>query len=183
MNKQNRIAVFNRVSGVFVAFTDNDNKEHMDDTYYKFKVIDIDEDKEVWSGDFETGSVESIDDIPVEVTEESLNLAASSVILDTYPLGKQLNIVQSLLTTIIEANPEIVGESVDEFKSMVNFISGRRKLNKKFKNVYSEGDDWTYTSSEEAASKMSQQMAGGLHELGGPQGHQLAWMPCGQDGD
>lgn len=175
-----RVAIFNKISGILVGMVNMECKDQINDKYFKFKEIEIDETTQKFVGDYDTGEVVNIDDAPVEVTESQLNHACATAIENVFPLYKQLNALTGVMKTIISKH-NLQGEEVDEFNKVVNFITGRRNLNKKFKNAYKEGPDWNYISTEDEAENFNKVVEGGIHEEIGPRS--TAYMPCGLDGD
>ena len=175
-----RVAIFNKISGALVGMVNVECKDQINDKYFKFKEIEIDETTQRFVGDYDSGEVVSIDDAPVVVTESQLNHACATAIENVFPLYKQLNALTGVMKSIISKH-DLQGEEVNEFNKVVNFISGRRNLNKKFKTAYKEGPDWEYISTEDEGENFNKVVEGGIHEDIGPRS--TAYMPCGLDGD
>lgn len=175
-----RVGIFNKSSGVLVGMMNADCKDQINETYFNFREIELDESTQKFVGDYETGQVVDIDSAPVDVTETQLNHACGVAIENVYPVHRQVNAMVGLMKAMVEQTG-IKGQEVDEFNKVFDFIAGRRKLNEKFKKAYQTGPDWNYMSTEDEAAHYGKAIEGGVHEDMGPRS--LAYMPCGLDGD
>ena len=155
-------------------------KDQINDKYFKFREIEIDETKQKFVGDYDTGQVVDIDSAPVDVTESQLNGACGAAIENVYPAHKQLNAIAGVIKLLITEH-KLQGDEVDQFNKVFDFIAGRRTMNEKFKNAYMNGPDWNYISTEQEMENFNKVVEGGIHEEIGPRSN--AWMPCGLDGD
>lgn len=180
--KLERAAVFNKISGEFICFVDTDNVKNINTDNYKYRIVSFDDEKERFSGSYETGSVKSLDDLPVVVTEDAIDTACARAIDTVYPVYTQLNILTDVVTHLVkDANlPEDV---LKPFEQMKQFIQGRRDLNNNYKAAYEQGEDWEYISNEQASKNLNAALEGGIHEEIGPRDHVPSYMPCGLDGD
>lgn len=182
--KVKRAVLFNKHSGALAFLTDLASIDLIDKTHFKYRIIELDETTERFVGTYETGSVQPIDDLPVEVHEVAIDSACARAIDDVYPVYKQINILTDVVKSLVEKfQDQIPPDTLEPFQQMQEFIQSRRDLNNNFKNAYSAGEDWNYISKDDANKTFSDMLAGGLHEEIGPRDHVPAWMPCGLDGD
>lgn len=175
-----RVVIFNKISGIVVGMVNPECMSDINEKYFNYREIEIDETKQKFVGDHDTGEVVDIDSAPVDVTESQLNHACGVAIQNVFPAHKQLNAMAGVMKALI-AKHELQGEEVDSFNKMHDFIAGRRNLNEKFKKAYKSGPDWNYISTEDEAVNFGKIVEGGIHEEIGPRS--TAWMPCGLDGD
>ena len=162
-----RILLFNKESGEMVGSIISDTTDNLDSTYLKWKVEDFDEEEFQWVGNYDTGGLVRIEDIPTEIVEEEVDMRIGSIVEESYPLFSQINVITDAVKKLIEENA-IAGDEVDEFNKMVEFIEGRREQNRKYKIAYSEDPDFNLVSRRDAWNKTARQLAGGLHEVVGP---------------
>lgn len=175
-----RLAIFNKSSGVIIGMVNSDCKDQINEKYFKCREIEIDDVKQKFIGDFDTGEVVDIDSAPVQINESELNGVCGVAIRNVMPAHKQLNAIAGVMRALINKY-DLQSEEVDAFNEVFDFIDGRRKLNEKFKNAYKNGPDWNYTSVEEEMDLAGKQFEGGIHEELGPRSNYF--MPCGLDGD
>jgi len=180
--KQERAAVYNKHSGKFVCFVNIESINNIDLEHFKYRIVEFDGEKEAFTGSYESGSVKSIDDLPVVVTEEAIDTACARAIDTVYPVYTQLNILSDVVTHLVK-NADVPEDILQPFEQMKQFIKGRRDLNNNYKAAYIQGDDWDYISKEQGAANLSAALEGGLHEEIGPRDHVPSYMPCGLDGD
>ena len=162
-----RILIFNKESGEYMHTIITDSVEGLDSTYFKWKVKHFDDSEYQWVGDYDTGDLVKIEDIPTEIDEEEVDQQIGLIVSESYPWFSQLNIMANVMKKLIEANA-ITGEEVDEFNKMIEFIEGRREQNRKYKKAYSEDPDFNLLSRRDKWNRMAKQFAGGLAEEMGP---------------
>jgi hypothetical protein len=162
-----RILLFNKESGELVASIITDTTANLDPTYFKWKVKYFNDEEFEWVGNYDTGGLVRLEDIPTDISEELIDRQIGSIISESYPVFSQINIITDLLKKLIEENA-ITGDEVDEFNKMGEFIEGRREQNRKYKIAYSEDPDFNLVSRRDAWNKTARQLAGGLHEVVGP---------------
>lgn len=162
-----RILIFNKESGEYMSTIITDSVKNLDSTYFKWKVKYFDDSEYQWVGDYDTGELVKIEDIPTEIDEEEVDQQIGMIVTESYPWFSQLNIMANVMKKLIEANA-ITGEEVDEFDKMMEFIEGRREQNRKYKKAYSEDPDFTLLSRRDKWNRMAKQFAGGLAEEMGP---------------
>lgn len=180
--KQERAAIFNKHSGEFICYINTENINSIDTTNFKVRVVEFDDETERFTGDYESGQVKNLDDLPVVVTEEAMDIACSRAIDTVYPVYTQLNILTNIVSHLVETS-DVPDELLKPFEQMKQFIKGRRDLNENFKSAYDQGDDWEYISKSQSSEALNSALEGGLHEEIGPRDHVPSYMPCGLDGD
>lgn len=158
-----RILLFNKESGEMVGSIISDTTDNLDSTYLKWKVEDFDEEEFQWVGNYDTGGLVRIEDIPTEIVEEEVDMRIGSIVEESYPLFSQINVITDAVKKLIEENA-IAGDEVDEFNKMVEFIEGRREQNRKYKIAYSEDPDFNLVSRKDNQDRITRQLAGGLEE-------------------
>jgi hypothetical protein len=167
MKSPKQIAMFNKESGAFTGLTAMSSKGHINEEFYKWKEIKIDTETQKWDGDYDTGKVVNLDEVPVEILERDMDRRAGETIEYGYPWYKQVNAIIPVMLALIEKN-NLTGPEVDAFLDLAEFVEDKRALNDRYKKAYSEGPDWKLISKEEEYETRSKKLAGGLLEKIGP---------------
>ena len=113
---KNKIAIFNKVSGVFIGLATVNTEPYLNDKLYKWKKIKIDELTQLYEGDYDTGSVVNTGDLPVKIKESDLDLNASRAIQAVHRWYHQMNLLTVVVHALIKKNnlsvKKIVTQSV-----------------------------------------------------------------------
>jgi len=171
-----RIILFNKQSGAFVGMLLPSAEKHINTKFYKFKkAAHFDESTQIWQGDYDTGKIVNVDDVPTTVTETEIDSQCAYVIGSTYSWHHQINALIGCMKLLIDKNG-LSGPEVDLFTEMADYIQERRDANERFKQAYKNSDDWNFMTKQDERKEMYDQLDGGLHEELGPQAcQQIMW--------
>lgn len=167
------LLVFNKASGAYVGrAAGNVNSTQQDSTHYKFKKLKFDPTTHEWRGDFDNGGLVEIINAPVRISEEEIDSQTGYSIRDVHDWHNQVNALFDVVEKLIEKN-NLSGEEVDDFKSILDYIRGRRDSGKNFKEAYQANPSFEYESKEETVARLGRELDGGLHEELGPKSQQM----------
>jgi hypothetical protein len=164
----NKVLLFNKVSGAYISMIVSNDTSGLDDTYYKWKIMQFDASTHEWYGDYDNGKLIAKDDLPTAIYEENVDDQAGAVIKESYPWFSQINILTNLLKKVIEDN-NISGEEVEKFNQMNSFIEARRDANRRYKDAYIAEDSFEFKTRRDVWNEQAKRLDGGLHELLGPE--------------
>ena len=168
IDTKNRIAIFNKISGVLVGFTSVNAKQYLNGELYKWKEVKIDEVSQQYNGDYDTGEVVNIDDLPVTLHETDLDSQASAAIQNEYRWYHEMNLLIGVVRVMVDKH-NISGPEVDAFLNMAEFIQEKREANNRYKKAYDEGPDWNLVTKKQVRDNLKKVLEGGIHELLGPE--------------
>ena len=140
MPKKTMELMFNAKTGILLG--EKPIAEGLDFSKVKFKTVEIDETREYYDGDYDTGEIKSVDDKPV-LNESIVNSQTEDGITQSYPLHKQLNILIDMVDQSDMPNTA-------EFTAMMQHIKDQIEAGKEKKKVYHESDAYVYVSEEQA---------------------------------
>ena len=143
-----KIAFFNKASGAFIGFVSLNAKDTLNKEYVVGKEVEVNEDTQMWVGDYETGKIVDKEHMPQEVTESALDKQTQYTIRDVYDYYHQINVLMGAVRTLIDEN-NLSGDSVDKFKTVADFIDERKAANAAYKKAYAESPDYDLISKTE----------------------------------
>jgi hypothetical protein len=161
--EQTYTLVFNKISGAYYATVATDSAGDLNGVNFKFKTVTYDKNTHEWIGDYDTGSLVPIDDVPTVVFEEDIDRQAGQVIGQSYPWFSQINIIIDVVNKLVEESG-ITGDEVDTFTDMVTFLEARRDANRKYKEAYKADNSFGYKTRRDVWNENAKQLEGGLHE-------------------
>ena len=154
---------FNKITGALVAKMIGDHLDLVNTKYCKGKVVSYNPETHEYVGDFDTGSVQSKSTSPRIMEEHSLDRTAGVHIRKKYDYHHQLNHIIDMMGLLLDAS-SLTDEQKANFNQMKEYIDEVRDLNNKYKDSYTNDDNWTYKTKEDVASDNDKKMAGGMAE-------------------
>ena len=161
--EQPQTVIFNKITGALVAKMIGDHLDLVNTQYCKGKVVSYNPDTHEYVGDFDTGSVQSKSTTKRIIEEHSLDRTAGVHIRKKYDYHHQLNHIIDMMSLLLDAS-SLTDEQKANFKQMKEYIDEVRDLNNKYKDSYTNDDNWTYKTKEDVASDNDKKMAGGMAE-------------------
>ena len=161
--EQPQTVIFNKITGALVAKMIGDHLDLVNTQYCKGKVVSYNPDTHEYVGDFDTGSVQSKSTTKRIIEEHSLDRTAGVHIRKKYDYHHQLNHIIDMMSLLLDAS-SLTEEQKANFKQMKEYIDEVRDLNNKYKDSYTNDDNWTYKTKEDVASDNDKKMAGGMAE-------------------
>ena len=161
--EQAQTVIFNKITGALVAKMIGDHLDLVNTKYCKGKVVSYNPDTHEYVGDFDTGSVQSKSTSPRIMEEHSLDRTAGVHIRKKYDYHHQLNHIIDMMALLLDAS-SLTDEQKANFNSMKEYIDEVRDLNNKYKDSYTNDDNWTYKSKADVASDDDKKTAGGMAE-------------------
>ena len=162
--EQPQTIIFNKLTGALVAKMFGDHLDLVNTTYCKGKVVTYNPDTHQYVGDYDTGSVMSKSETPRVMEEHSLDGSAGVQIRKKYDYYHQLNHIIDMMGLLLDAS-SLTEEQKANFNSMKEYIDEVRDLNDKYKDSYTNDDNWTYKTKQDSQTDMDNQLAGGMHEV------------------
>jgi DNA-binding Lrp family transcriptional regulator len=163
MNRVKALAQFNKLNKMFTTIIGMvENVSMLNHDLFLYKEINIDLDKEKVVGNYDNFEIINIQNAPLEITEDSLNLIAREKILNEYPIERQLSILGSILEKVAIS----AGVDCDDLKEMNDFINEIRRVNGVRKEFYASNPDYKYMSTEEFNEMIEKMYEGGIQEYG-----------------
>lgn len=167
-NKIQALAQFNKLNGMFTMILGMvDDLSMLNHDLYNYVEVLIDPDMETIEGTFTNFQIVDTRNLPIEITEDSLNALARDKILATYPMESQLSILGSVLEKLADAN----GIECNDLKEMNDFILEVRRVNGIRKEFYASNPEYRYRSTEELDEYIRQKYEGGILENAGLPGN------------
>ena len=161
--EQPQTVIFNKITGVLVAKMIGDHLDLVNTQYCKGKLVTYNPDTHEYVGDYDTGSVQSKSTTKRIIEEHSLDRTAGVHIRKKYDYHHQLNHIIDMMSLLLDAS-SLTEEQKANFKSMKEYIDEVRDLNNKYKDSYTNDDNWTYKSKADVASDDDKKTAGGMAE-------------------
>ena len=161
--EQPQTVIFNKITGVLVAKMIGDHLDLVNTQYCKGKLVTYNPDTHEYVGDYDTGSVQSKSTTKRIIEEHSLDRTAGVHIRKKYDYHHQLNHIIDMMSLLLDAS-SLTDEQKANFKSMKEYIDEVRDLNNKYKDSYTNDDNWTYKSKADVASDDDKKTAGGMAE-------------------
>ena len=161
--EQPQTVIFNKITGALVAKMIGDHLDLVNTQYCKGKVVSYNPDTHEYVGDFDTGSVQSKSTTKRIIEEHSLDRTAGVHIRKKYDYHHQLNHIIDMMALLLDAS-SLTDEQKANFNSMKEYIDEVRDLNNKYKDSYTNDDNWTYKSKADVASDDDKKTAGGMAE-------------------
>ena len=161
--EQPQTVIFNKITGALVAKMIGDHLDLVNTKYCKGKVVSYNPDTHEYVGDFDTGSVQSKSTSPRIMEEHSLDRTAGVHIRKKYDYHHQLNHIIDMMGLLLDAS-SLTDEQKANFNQMKEYIDEVRDLNNKYKDSYTNDDNWTYKTKEDVASDNDKKTAGGMAE-------------------
>tara|TARA_B100002019_G_scaffold222169_1_gene195026 strand:- start:26 stop:607 length:582 start_codon:yes stop_codon:yes gene_type:complete len=161
--EQPQTVIFNKITGVLVAKMIGDHLDLVNTQYCKGKLVTYNPDTHEYVGDYDTGSVQSKSTTKRIIEEHSLDRTAGVHIRKKYDYHHQLNHIIDMMSLLLDAS-SLTDEQKANFNSMKEYIDEVRDLNNKYKDSYTNDDNWTYKSKADVASDDDKKTAGGMAE-------------------
>ena len=161
--EQPQTVIFNKITGALVAKMIGDHLDLVNTQYCKGKVVSYNPDTHEYVGDYDTGSVQSKSTTKRIIEEHSLDRTAGVHIRKKYDYHHQLNHIIDMMALLLDAS-SLTDEQKANFSSMKEYIDEVRDLNNKYKDSYTNDDNWTYKSKADVASDDDKKTAGGMAE-------------------
>jgi hypothetical protein len=162
LNRVEALAQFNKLNGMFTMVLQRVDLSLLNNDLYHYVEIEIDTDQEKVVGTYDDFSIVNINDEPMLIMEDQLNLMAREKIIAKYPLEKQLSIIGSLLETLAVN----AGINCDDLKEMNDFIEEVRYANGIRKDFYANNNEFNYVSTEAFEETLAKKYEGGILENG-----------------
>ncbi len=160
---QPQTVIFNKITGALVAKMIGDHLDLVNTQYCKGKLVTYNPDTHEYVGDYDTGSVQSKSTTKRIIEEHSLDRTAGVHIRKKYDYHHQLNHIIDMMSLLLDAS-SLTDEQKANFNSMKEYIDEVRDLNNKYKDSYTNDDNWTYKSKADVASDDDKKTAGGMAE-------------------
>tara|TARA_A100001515_G_scaffold132121_1_gene120327 strand:+ start:235 stop:702 length:468 start_codon:yes stop_codon:yes gene_type:complete len=150
MPKETKLLLFNKKTGVLLGDIPSDQPlDVVNLEKFVTKEVSIDPISEYWDGDYNTGTVKTVD-VTTRFTETAVNSETTADIEEKYDIVAQLNILRNA----IEA---IGGDKLPkEFTDMCEYIKDCVEKGKLKKKTYQENDAFDYMSKEDLAIRTKQ---------------------------
>ena len=161
--EQPQTVIFNKITGALVAKMIGDHLDLVNTKYCKGKVVSYNPDTHEYVGDFDTGSVQSKSTTKRIIEEHSLDRTAGVHIRKKYDYHHQLNHIIDMMGLLLDAS-SLTDEQKANFNQMKEYIDEVRDLNNKYKDSYTNDENWTYKSKEDVSSDNDKKTAGGMAE-------------------
>ncbi len=161
--EQPQTVIFNKITGALVAKMFGDHLDLVNTKYCKGKVVSYNPDTHDYIGDYDTGSVQSKSTAPRIMEEHSLDRTAGVHIRKKYDYHHQLNHIIDMMSLLLDAS-SLTDEQKANFKQMKEYIDEVRGLNDKYKDSYTNDDNWTYKTKEQLSAENDLKTAGGMAE-------------------
>ena len=161
--EQPQTVIFNKITGALVAKMFGDHLDLVNTKYCKGKVVSYNPDTHDYYGDYDTGSVQSKSTAPRIMEEHSLDRTAGVHIRKKYDYHHQLNHIIDMMSLLLDAS-SLTDEQKANFKQMKEYIDEVRGLNDKYKDSYTNDDNWTYKTKEQLSAENDLKTAGGMAE-------------------
>ena len=161
--EQPQTVIFNKITGALVAKMFGDHLDLVNTKYCKGKVVSYNPDTHDYYGDYDTGSVQSKSTAPRIMEEHSLDRTAGVHIRKKYDYHHQLNHIIDMMSLLLDAS-SLTDEQKANFKQMKEYIDEVRGLNNKYKDSYTNDDNWTYKTKEQLSAENDLKTAGGMAE-------------------
>lgn len=163
LNRVSALAQFNKLNGYFTMVLGLvDDISILNHDYYLYQPVEIDVDNEKIIGTYDNFTIVNINEQPLEINEDSLNLYAREKIIEVYPLEKQLTILGTVLERLADQN----GIEANDLKEMNAFIQEVKRVNGLKKQFYAENPDYKYVSTEELDQAIAKKYEGAINEYG-----------------
>lgn len=160
-NKIPALAQFNKVNGMFIMVLDRvPDLTMLNHDFYNYAEIEIDVNAETVLGTYDNFQIINVQELPVEITEDYLNILARNKIVSEYPIERQLTV----LGTVLEKLADTSGIDCEDLKVMNDFISEVKRTNRIRKEFYTSNPDYKYMSTVEADELIRQKYEGGIVE-------------------
>jgi hypothetical protein len=161
INRTQCLAQFNKLNKMFTTLLGVvEDSSLLNQEFYLYKEVLIDVNQETIVGNYDSFEIVNYHNLPLEVTEDSLNRLARDKILEVYPMERQLSILGSLLERIAESS----NIECEELKEMNDFINEVKRVNSVRKEFYSSNPDYKYYSTEDFNEFISKTYDGGIQE-------------------
>jgi len=157
-------AVFNKITGEYIAIVQKVDLETLNHDFYNYAPININLNTQVVKGAYDNFEIADIQNESLKFYERALDNAAQFKIDKSYGVYKRLEI-QELLLEKISAALEIEDES---FLEMRDYIAEVRLNNKLYKESLMNDPAYEFVSLQDEALINENQLEGGIHELIGP---------------
>ena len=155
----NALAQFNKITNSFIMVLQKpDDMSILNTEHYNYIEIDIDPVLQTIVGDYNNFNIVNIDDMPVQVDEDALNILARDRIIKEYPIERQLTI----LGTVLEKLADSAGIQANELKDMNDFIAEVKRNNSIRKQFYANSPDFEFKSTEELDEIDANKYEGGI---------------------
>lgn len=162
LNRVEALAQFNKLNGMFTMVLQRVDRSLLNNDLYHYVEVEIDTNQEKIVGTYDNFSIVNINDEPMLIMEDQLNLLAREKIIAKYPLEKQLSIIGSILETLAVNS----GIDCDDLKEMNDFIEEIRYANGIRKDFYANNSEFNYVSTETFEENLSKKYEGGILENG-----------------
>lgn len=155
----NALAQFNKITNSFIMVLQKpDDMSILNTEHYNYIEIDIDPVLQTIVGDYNNFNIVNIDDMPVQIDEDALNILARDRIIKEYPIERQLTI----LGTVLEKLADSAGIEANELKDMNDFITEVKRNNSIRKQFYANSPDFEFKTTEELDEIDANKYEGGI---------------------
>lgn len=163
------ILIFNKFTDAYIGLTysgssKNVTPETCNQENFKYKVVDLDTETEVWEGDYHTGKVVKKAKRTVVVTEEELNIDCQTKIFSQYRYYHQFNILFDVIDELI-ASANIDESKLTKYNKMREYLARIRENNDRYKAAYDQAEGYVYLDKTKEREELNKQLEGGLHEI------------------
>lgn len=163
LNRVEALAQFNKLNKEFIMIMERvPDTSLLNHNFYLYTPVEIDVDYEMIVGNYDNFEIINVQDAPLKMDEDGLNLLARDKIYEKYPLEVQLSLIENTLEQLADA----VGIECEDLKEMNDFINEVRRVNGVRKDFYASNSDYDYKSTEEVNEELARKHEGGIHEFG-----------------
>jgi hypothetical protein len=163
LNRTECLAQFNKLNKIFTTLIGKvADTSLLNQDLYLYKDVCLDVEQETVVGTYDNFKIVNYHDMPLEITEHSLNMLAREKILEEYPIERQLSILGSILEKVADA----ANLPCDDLKEMNDFIEEVRRVNGIRKDFYANNPEYKYYSTEELDAHLAKVYEGGIQEYG-----------------
>ncbi|WP_163836975.1 hypothetical protein [Spartinivicinus ruber] len=165
----NVILIFNKFTDAYLGLTyagdgmsvtpETCNQEH-----FKYKVVDLDPDTEVWEGNYHTGKVVKRANRKIIITEDELNIDCQTKVFRKYRYYQQFNILYDVIDALIAAS-NVDESQLTKYREMREYLTRIRDNNDRYKAAYQAVDGYEYWDKAREREELNKQLEGGLHEM------------------
>ena len=160
---------FNKASGALLGAMakEGGGRIELDTTLFEYKTVNIDLNREMWTGDYSTGSVIPRATAPVKIDEYEVDAWCHNRIQRTYKYYDQLNIIRKTLSALVTKTGLTASDDsvVNDLNDLDEFITKMLENNNKYKAEYAASPAFNYLTKEEFDKQEAAERAGALDSL------------------
>lgn len=154
---ENKVLLFEKHDGSFFAEIYEDDVPSFKIKDFNSKKISYDPEEFVWSGDYVTGKLISLEEESRKIEEIGLNMQCRNVIISEYPIDDQIN---NITDAILELAKSIKhnGPAVSKLSDQVGFIDECKATNQRIISAYRNDPYWTLIGEDDTLEFLKDSM-------------------------